>query len=594
MPDLKQRLKKWWLRTGQHGKAGQSLELDNRSLNLSESSQEHEGTNREKIGESGVIGSQVETIENPDPEKQRISYPRHIGSLERWIRRQRIFWKPPLTPDEKDNLEIQRTNRLIFRTRQRDCINLNKKIPNSYASMGIEYVRTSHNKHEHEKVERVTFDAWKWTVDGATAYGKVRSIPYGHNATELVRSEILSGLSVSVGKPVRGVLDDKGGGVIISVSLAGTLDMPDRVDFDKVFPLIAESQPPLSVFIGIGENGSKHVYNLEQLPHLLIGGSTGSGKSVMLTTILATIIARNSPKDVRLLLADLKGVDLNHFEGVPHLLAEEIPGIPGGIVKKDNQIIPMFKWLEAENNRRQAIFGNRRIRNLAEWNKKNRKQHLPRIVVAIDEFARLMRDSAEKKQFTDLIYDLASTARATGIYLILATQFAVGKYVNTDVKMNIPGRIAFSVPDLQGSVALIDSNEAVNLYPPPGRGIFSHGVNRFRFQAPWITEKQIAEIVRNAQKGKTLKELQIGADLAEEEIINWALTENNGSLQTLNTFQHFAERIEAHNLKKMLQEMDEKIYMIDGIEYRVVPPGGGARGRKLERIDLEKESENEK
>jgi hypothetical protein len=562
-------------------------------LNLSESSQGHEGTNREKIGESGVIGSQVETIENTDPEKQRISYPRHVGSLERWIRRQRIFWKPPLTRDEKDELEMQKQAGLIFRTRQRDCINLNRKIPNSYASMGIEYVRVSGKRHEREKIERVTFDCWKWTVDGATAYGHVWHIPYGHNATELVRNEVLSGLSVSIGKPVRGILDDKGGGVIISVSLAGTLDMPDQVDFDWAFPLISESAPPLTVFVGVGENGSKKVYDLEQLPHLLIGGSTGSGKSVMLTQILATIIARNSPKDVRLLLADLKGVDLNHFEGVPHLLAEEIPGIPGGIVKKDNQIIPMFQWLEAENNRRQALFGNRRIRNLAEWNKKNRRQHLPRIVVAIDEFARLMRESAQKKIFTDLIYDLASTARATGIYLILATQFAIGKYVNTDVKMNIPGRIAFSVPDLQGSVALIDSNEAVNLYPPAGRGIFSHGVNHFRFQAPWITEKQIAEIVRNAQKGQTLKELQASTELGEEEIVRWALTENNGSLQTLNTFQHFNGRIEANNLKKILQGMDEKIYSIDGTEYRIVPPAGGPRGRKLEKIELEKEAENE-
>ena len=211
----------------------------------------------------------------------------------------------------------------------------------------------------------------------------------------------------------------------------------------------------------------------------MIGGSTGSGKSVMLTAILATIIARNSPKDIRLLLADLKQVDLTLFEGAPHLLTNEIPEIPDGIVRTDAQIVPLFRWLEKENNRRQAIFGHQRIRNLAEWNRKHKKQYLPQIVVAVDEFARLMRNEHQKKEFIALTYDLASTARATGIYLILATQFAKDKYISTDIKMNIPGRIAFSVPDLQGSVALIDSNEAVNLYPPPGRGIFAHGVNKF-------------------------------------------------------------------------------------------------------------------
>jgi DNA segregation ATPase FtsK/SpoIIIE-like protein len=289
----------------------------------------------------------------------------------------------------------------------------------------------------------------------------------------------------------------------------------------------------------------------------------------------------------------MKGVDLNLFEGTPHLLTGEIDEIPDGIVKKDNQIVPLFEWLEKENNRRQALFSNRRIRNISEWNKKNRKYHLARIIVCVDEFARLMRSDYEKKKFINLIYDLASTARATGIYLILATQFAKDKYVSTDIKMNIPARLCFSVPDLQGSVCMIDTGEAVNLYPPAGRGIFAHGVNKFKIQSPLITSKQILEIVRKAQQGKTVKELEEGTDLTEEEVVTWALNENNGSLQTLNTFQHFAGRLEANNLKKMLQGMDGKIFVIDDVEYRIVPPAGGARGRKLEKVELEKEVENE-
>jgi hypothetical protein len=593
MTDLRQKLKKWLLRTGQHGKAGQSMTIENRSLNLSESSQSSEGMGKEKSGESQKGGSYVPDIENPDPTKPRISYPRRVGRLERRIRRLKFFWNPPLTPAEKDDQETKRSEKAARLRREADCRNLNKKIPNSYASMGIEYVRTSKNRHEVEKIQWVQFGKWAWTVDGATAYGKVREIPYGHFATELIEPRVLTQLSIAVGHPVRGNIDDQGGGVIVSVSLAGTLDIPTSVDFDYTFPLISESAPPMSVFVGIGENGAKHVYNLEELPHLLIGGTTGSGKSVMLTSILATIIARNSPKDIRLLLADLKQVDLTLFAGAPHLLTGEIPEIPNGIVEKDDQIIPLFKWLEKENNRRQAIFAHQRIRNLAEWNRRNRKWHLPRIIVAVDEFARLMRGEHLKKVFIDLTYDLASTARATGIYLILATQFAKDKYITTDIKMNIPGRIAFSVPDLQGSVALIDSNQAVNLYPPAGRGIFAHGVNQFKFQGPNISTAQILEIVKNAQLGKTLKEISTGTDLTEDEIVRWSLTENNGYLQTLNTFQHFTPRLEQAPLKTMLQEMDGKIYQIDGVEYRVVPPAGGARGRKLEKIDLEKESEDE-
>jgi hypothetical protein len=593
MADLKQHLKKWFMRTGQHGKTGQSLTLENRSLNLTETSQASEGNNKEKIGGSSTIGGTVPDIENPDPTKARIRYPRKIGGFTRWLRRTKFFWHPPLTPDEKDDLATKQIMKAKKRNLEAEAHKLNILIPNSYASMGIEYVRTSHKGHEREKIQRVSFSKWEWTVDGNTFYGKVRYIPYGHMATELVRDEVLTGLSFSVGHPVGGRCDDSGGGVMISVAVAGKLDMPDLVKFEGALPLISESAPPLSVFVGVGENGSKHVYNLEELPHLLIGGTTGSGKSVMLTAILATIIARNSPKDIRLLLADLKQVDLTLFEGVPHLLTKEIPEIPEGIVKKDEQIIPMFKWLEKENNRRQAMFGHERIRNLAEWNRKHRNRYLPRIIVAVDEFARLMRSESQKKEFIALTYDLASTARATGIYLILATQFAKDKYITTDIKMNIPGRIAFSVPDLQGSVALIDSNEAVNLYPPAGRGIFSHGVNKFRFQAPFITTGQIIAIVKSAQDGKTLRELPVGGDLTEEEIIRWALTENNGYLQTNNTFQHFTPRIEQAPLKIMLQEMDEKIYTIESVEYKVVPPAGGSRGRKVVKVELTQEGKND-
>jgi DNA segregation ATPase FtsK/SpoIIIE-like protein len=206
---------------------------------------------------------------------------------------------------------------------------------------------------------------------------------------------------------------------------------------------------------------------------------------------------------------------------------------------------------------------------------------MPRIVVAIDELARLMRNSATSKEFVDLTYDLASTARATGIYLIMATQFAKDRYITTDIKMNVPGRMAFSVPDLQGSISMIDTGEAVNLYPPPGRGIFMHGVNKFKFQSPFISTAQIAEVVKIAQSGKTLTSLAIGETVNCEDIVKWALTENNGFLQARETFREFSGRIEWNELVKLLDEMDEKVYLFGDAHYRVMPPAG-QRARQLE------------
>jgi hypothetical protein len=149
--------------------------------------------------------------------------------------------------------------------------------------------------------------------------------------------------------------------------------------------------------------------------------------------------------------------------------------------------------------------------------------------------------------------------------------------------MNIPGRMCFSVPDLQASVCMIETGEAVNLYPPPGRGIFVHGVNKFKFQAPFVSDAQLAEIVGNAIQGKTSTKLAAAMELTFDEIVRWALTENNGFLQAQQVFREFSSRMEWHDLVKMLADMDDKIFTFNDMQYRVIP-GAGQRARQLEQV----------
>jgi DNA segregation ATPase FtsK/SpoIIIE-like protein len=279
-------------------------------------------------------------------------------------------------------------------------------------------------------------------------------------------------------------------------------------------------------------------------------------------------------------MADLKRMDLVHFEGIPHLV-KEIEGIPTGIVIEDKQIIPMLKWLEKENNRRQLLFASEGVHDLASWNRRKRSDHLPRIVFFADELARLMRNKNTAKEFTELTYDLASTGRATGMYLVVSTQYPKDKYISTDIKLNLPGRMCFSVPDLPASVSMIETGEAVNLYPPPGRGIFSHGVNKYKFQSPFISDGQLKEIVKNAIEGKTSTKLARATELTHDEIVAWSLTENNGFLNARDAFREFSGRMEWNELVKMLNEMDNKIYPFGEQQYRVVPPAG-QRARQLE------------
>ena len=583
MPNVKVTLNKWWLRTGQRGMVGQSYPIDNQSHELTGESKTLEAIAIGEMGDSSSINNPAPDIDNEHPEKMHLRLSRHIGKIERWWTRTRHFWKPVLTPMEQEQLEQVRKNAHIRMVMVRQMMIANKRLPNSYANLGLEYIRNhTKDKYERSKPVRVHFCKWLFSADGNTIYGKIDQVPYGINPAKLVQDDVLTALTVSMGHPCGGRLDPNGGGVVISIALAGTMDIDDMFAFNKALELISESAPPLTYMVGATANGGRKTYNLEEMPHLLIAGATGSGKSVALTSIAATFIARNKPDSVKLLMADLKRMDLVHFEGIPHLVTE-IPEMPSGIVIDDKQIIPMLKWLEKQNNQRQAKFSSAKVRSLADWNRHHPSDKLPRIVVLIDELARLMRNSSTSKEFISLTYDLASTARAVGIYLVMATQFAKDKYITTDIKMNIPGRMAFSMPDLPGSICMIETGEAVNIYPPPGRAVFVHGVNRFKFQSPYISPGQIAEIVKNAKEGKTTGAMAKTTELTPEEIVHWSLTENNGFLNARDVFREFTGRMDWDEMAKLLKEMDNKIYAVDDAQYRIVPPAS-QRARQLERI----------
>lgn len=578
---LKVRLRRNRMKTGQTSFTNQSETIDQHSQPVQETSRTVQVASVEKIGASSTIINPISEVENTDPEALHIRMPRKIGRIRRWLSRQKAFWKPEPTAAELEQRQLNLRNLKIRRAMFVQMILCNKIIPQAYANLGMEYQRKNKSKLEAEKPSRVLFGMWLYSAEGNTIFGKVRCSPYGTNPADLVKKEVLTALSVAVGHPVGGKCGDNGEGVIIWISLMGTRDIPDMFSFSSALPLISESAPPLTFFVGAGENGVRHTYNLEEMPHLLIGGTTGSGKSVALMEIIATFAARNNPDTVRFVLCDMKKMELIHFEGIPHLLCTE--DIPNGIVTEDKQVIPMLKHLEKENNSRQELFAKNKVHNLAEWNRKHRNRKLPRIVVAIDEIARIMRKPDTRNEFIDLTYDLASTARATGIYLILSTQFAKDKYITTDIKMNIPGRLAFSCPDLQGSVALIDTGEAVNLYPPPGRGIFMHGVNKYKFQGPMISSNQIAEIVKNAKEGKTTGAMAAGELVSEMDIIKWALTENNSFMNARQAFQEFNGRIEWAGLVELLDSMDDKEYIYDDIKYKVLSPAG-QRARQLVKV----------
>ncbi len=229
---------------------------------------------------------------------------------------------------------------------------------------------------------------------------------------------------------------------------------------------IVESEPfqrnlhPLKFALGRDVTGHPITSTLETMPHLLIAGTTGSGKSVCVNSILSCFLLHNTPDDMRLILVDPKRVELTSYNGVPHLLAP--------VVVEIDRVIGALQWMTREMDKRYHMFAQLGSRNITEYNGRMKLQggkKLPYLVVVIDELADLMMIAPGETEGT--ITRLAQLARATGIHMILATQRPSVDVVTGLIKANFPARIAFAVASNTDSRVILDQPGAERLL---GRG----------------------------------------------------------------------------------------------------------------------------
>ncbi|MEK9195985.1 MAG: DNA translocase FtsK 4TM domain-containing protein [Patescibacteria group bacterium] len=242
---------------------------------------------------------------------------------------------------------------------------------------------------------------------------------------------------------------------------------------------------PLGFVIGKDIAGVPVVADLAKMPHLLVAGQTGSGKSVMINTILTSLLYHNTPSDLKLILVDPKQVELTPYDGIPHLLAP--------VIHEPEKCISALKWAIAEMERRLKTMAGEGKRNIDEYNNLKKEEGMPYIVIVIDELADLMMVAA--RDVEALIVRIAQKARASGIHLVLATQRPSVDVITGLIKANVPSRMAFTVASQVDSRTIIDGVGANKLL---GQGdmLFKSSVmpNARRIQAAFISEQETAKI----------------------------------------------------------------------------------------------------
>lgn len=264
------------------------------------------------------------------------------------------------------------------------------------------------------------------------------------------------------------------------------------------------AREPLSFAIGKDISGEAVVGELNKMPHMLIAGQTGSGKSVMINTLLTSLLYRNSPSDMKLILVDPKQVEMAPYEDIPHLLTP--------VITEPEKTISALKWAVNEMERRYKLLAAEKIRDIKGYNQRlatrakkipvadadgNIQQHedgaMPYIVIVIDELADLMMVAA--RDVEALIVRLAQKARAVGIHLVLATQRPSVDVITGLIKANVPARIGFTVASQVDSRTILDQIGAEKLLGQGDMLLYTPSMSKpKRIQGAWVTDDEVNKI----------------------------------------------------------------------------------------------------
>ena len=353
-------------------------------------------------------------------------------------------------------------------------------------------------------------------------------------------------------------------------------DNPQVVGLREVITSDEFKNHPSSLAVGLGKEitGKPLIADLAKMPHLLIAGATGSGKSVCVNTIITSLLYKSSPNDVKLLLIDPKVVELAHYNGIPHLLSP--------VVTDPKKASNALNWAVSEMNKRYKLFAENGVKDITGYNKKCAEK-MYKIVIIIDELADLMMACGNEVE--DYICRLAQMARAAGMHLIIATQRPSVDVITGIIKANIPSRIAFAVSSQTDSRTILDMGGAEKLLGKGDMLYYPLGAAKpVRIQGAFISEEESEKVIEEIKTQKQ-EEVKYEEEIIEtiskvvpvkesdedeflEEAIEFVVSNNQGSASMLQ--------------RKFKIGFNRAARLIDSMEERgIVGPSEGSKPRKV-------------
>lgn len=349
-----------------------------------------------------------------------------------------------------------------------------------------------------------------------------------------------------------------------------------------LYPDFAKADP-LTFALGRNVQGEPVFVNIAKMPHMLIAGATGSGKSITIQTLILSLLYKNSPDQLKFIMVDPKRVELSIYNGLPHLIAP--------VVTENKKAIGALRWVIQEMDRRYVLLQEAGSRDIKSYNKSN-KDLLPFIVVVIDEMADLMTTFGREVEGS--IVRLAQMARATGIHLILSTQRPSVEVITGLIKANITGRIALQVASQIDSRTILDGAGAEKLLGSGDCLLQSAELSKpLRVQGSYVTEEEIKKVIKFIKENNELAEVnpeilasgdteaaggglplfdQMGGDSDDDELLGEAIEEIRRAGKASASLLQRRLKVGYARAARLIDIMEEK---------GIVGPGDGAKPREI-------------